>query len=256
MSKLFLKAIINTLVGIFAAAVVAWSVITLAFPSALVTVTSNMGWTRVSAWYAASSYVRTRDLNDLAQAVDMSINIVATKKGKIEQGENVKITDDDYKQVVKYCSILIRMDGFDEFCSSRDSQSAEESQTEVAEGTCKNYYYTALVEAYYNTGYKTEALKLAALSLSESTAGITSSSAIAVLSYQAIEASDANLCAKILAEMENSSVERNEQYESIASALSAAAGITDSSSNEEIVGGENAEESDGGSEEQGDGTEE
>jgi len=223
MSKLFVKAIVNTLVGIFAAAVVAWAVITLAFPSALVTVTANMGWTRVSAWYAASSYVRTRDLNDLAQAVDMSINIVATKKGKIEQGENVKIADDDYKQVVKYCSILIRMDGFDEFCTSRDNQSAEETQTEVAAGTCKNYYYAALVEAYYNTGYKTEALKLATLSLNEtSSVGITSSSAICVLSYQAIGASDAELCAKILAELQNSSVEHNEQYESIVAALSSA----------------------------------
>lgn len=220
MTKVFVKAIVNTLVGIFAVAVVTWAIITLAFPSALVTVTSNMGWTKVSAWYAASSYVRTRDLDDLAQAVDMSINVVATKKSKIARGESVTISDDDYQQIVKYGGMLLRQEGFEEFCTERDG---EESLTA---GTSKNYYYTAMVEARYNTGYKKDALQLAVQALNE-TGSFSSSGAMAVLSYLAIDASDADWCARIKTEMENSSVEHNEEYETILAALSAAAGGSD-----------------------------
>lgn len=222
MTKVFVKAIINTLVGIFAVAVVAWAVITLAFPSALVNVTSSMGWTRVSAWYAASSYVRTRDLNDLAQAVDMSISSA------------------DYHQVVKYGGMLLRQDGFEEFCTERDSAPLtddngnplynDDGTPKTSEpGTYKKHYYNAMVEARYNTGYKTDALELAVTALNE---GITDSSGevtysgevIYYLAYIVIDASDADWCARIKTELEKSSVEHDEKYETIISALAAMSG--------------------------------
>lgn len=217
MQKVFIKAIINTLVGIFAAAVLTWAVITLAFPSSLVTVTANMGWTKVSAWYAASSYVRTRDLNDLALAVDMSINVVNVKKGKIELGDkSVTITKDDYGQVRKYCSILIRQDGFEDFCAERDG----DEENEDYGGSTKNYYYTSLVEAYYNTGYKTDALARAILMLKEDDGVIDGSSAIFLLTYQAVSNDDVDFCKMIQSELSKSNVEENEVYTTLVKALS------------------------------------
>lgn len=217
MQKVFIKAIINTLVGIFAAAVLTWAVITLAFPSSLVTVTANMGWTKVSAWYAASSYVRTRDLNDLALAVDMSINVVNVKKGKIELGDkSVTITKDDYGQVRKYCSILIRQDGFEDFCAERDG----DEENEDYGGSTKNYYYTSLVEAYYNTGYKTDALARAILMLKEDDGVIDGSSAIFLLTYQAVYNDDVDFCKMIQSELSKSNVEENEVYTTLVKALS------------------------------------
>lgn len=228
MQKVFFKAIINTLVGIFAAAVVTWAVITLAFPSTLITPTANMGWTSVSAWYAASSYVRTKDLNDLALAVDMSINVVATKKGKIEMGEeDVTITQDEYKQIVKYCSILIRQDGFEEFCSSRDEEEAAANGTEVAEGTNKDYYYTALVEAYYNTGYKTEPLERAIIALQQSKSGLEGTNAIIVLVTQAAAANDADYCKLIKTELINLKLEETDKYAALMDKLNSVTGETD-----------------------------
>lgn len=217
MQKVFIKAIINTLVGIFAAAVLTWAVITLAFPSSLVTVTANMGWTKVSAWYAASSYVRTRDLNDLALAVDMSINVVNVKKGKIELGDkSVTITKDDYGQVRKYCSILIRQDGFEDFCAERDG----DEENEGYGGSTKNYYYTSLVEAYYNTGYKTDALARAILMLKEDDGVIDGSSAIFLLTYQAVSNDDVDFCKMIQSELSKSNVEENEVYTTLVKVLS------------------------------------
>jgi len=223
MQKVFIKAIINTLVGIFAAAVLTWSVITLAFPSSLVSITANMGWTKVSAWYAASSYVRTRDLSDLALAVDMSINVVNVKKGKIELGDkSVTVTKDDYGQVRKYCSILIRQDGFENFCTERDADEANESY----EGTTKNYYYTSLIEAYYNTGYKTDALSRAILLLKENDGVIDGSSAIFLLSYQAVAVNDVDFCKMIEKELssDDMTVKENDVYTALIKALKSVTG--------------------------------
>lgn len=226
MQKIFFKAIINTLVGIFAAAVIMWAVITLAFPSTLITPTANMGWTSVSAWYAASSYVRTKDLNDLALAVDMSITVVENKKVKIALGEDVTITHDEYKQVVKYCSILVRQDGFEAFCLERDEEEAANNGTEVTSGANEDYYYTALVEAYYNTSYRTEALARATLALRESSNGLDGTNAIIVLITQAAEANDADFCKLIKNELLNLELEQTDKYTAIMGILDGVIGDT------------------------------
>jgi len=221
MQKIFIKAIINTLVGIFAAAVITWAVVTLAFPSSLVTPTANMGWTKVSAWYAASSYVRTKDLDDLALAVDMSINVVATKKAKIAQGENVTISEDDYKQVVKYCSILVRQEGFEEFCKERDESASTEASTSAG---AKDYYYTSLTEAYYNTGYKRESLARALIALQESSNGLDGTNAMTLLVSQAVEAQDVEFCKLIRTDLMNADAEKTEKYNSLIASLTAVIG--------------------------------
>lgn len=227
MQKVFFKAIINTLVGIFAAAVITWAVVTLAFPSTLITPTANMGWTRVSAWYAASSYVRTKDLNDLALAVDMSINVVATKKGKIALGENVTISQDEYKQVVKYCSILVRQDDFEAFCTERDEEEAEKSGVSAEEVASKDYYYTSLVEAYYNTGYRTESLARALLALEESTSGLDGTDAITILITQSAQANDVDFCKLIKKELVNLNLEQTDKYVALIGILNGVTGETD-----------------------------
>lgn len=226
MQKVFFKAIINTLVGIFAAAVIMWAVITLAFPSTLITPTANMGWTSVSAWYAASSYVRTKDLNDLALAVDMSITVVENKKVKIALGEDVTITQDEYKQVVKYCSILVRQDGFEEFCTERDEEEAANNGTEVSEGANKDYYYTSLVEAYYNTNYRTEALARAVLALKESKSGLDGTNAITILITQAVQANDADFCKLIKSELANLNLKESDKYTALIGMLDGVIGDT------------------------------
>ncbi len=171
MSKLIAKTILNTLLGILAGVVLIWGVISLAFPGLLVEPTKNMGMIKVSAWYAASSYVRTGDLDDLAEATEMCI-----------------YTSNE-KQIVKYGSIFIRMDGFDEYCASRN---------ETYGSDYKQYIYGHLSVSYYHLGQADKAVETAFSALPET---FESNNAVYALTLEALSAKDKETCILIRQEL-------------------------------------------------------
>lgn len=189
MPKLVLKTILNTLLGIIAGLVLVWGIISLFFPKCFVDITYKMGMEKVSAWYAASSYVRTRDLSDLAMATEMSV-----------------YAGND-KQVVKYGGIFIRMDGFDDYCEEQDKSAATGTSYSY-----KQFIYGHLSVSNYKLGDKNTAIKTAFTAIPENLDGNT---AIFMLVIEAVESDDRDSCLLIRQELVDSDVEKTSYYDTI-----------------------------------------
>ncbi len=204
MSKMILKTILNTLLGIFGGFALVWGIISLAFPSFFISFFYDLGMYKASAWYAASSYVRSKELDDLAVATEMSI-----------------IAEYD-RQVVKYGEIFVRMDGFDEFCAVQDENTGNKSNYE-------QWIYGQISVSYYRMGNEEKALETAFRKVPET---LEAYSAISALSYEFLgkeeedfTAADKELCEDVLENLEGLEIERTKYYEQLVSWLKDRCGI-------------------------------
>lgn len=162
MKKLILKTILTSLLGVLAGLTLVWGIISLAFPGMLVKPFLNIGMEKTSAWYAASSYIRTHDLEDLADATEISIRA----------GND--------KQVAYYGNIFIHRDGFDKFC-------AEKEKDETVTFDYKQFICGQVAVAYYRLGENERAFETAFYAIDQTFDG---DNAVAVLAETVIYKQD------------------------------------------------------------------
>jgi len=211
MRKVMLKTILTTLLGVLTALVLVWGIISLAAPGVLVEPTHNMGMNKVSAWYATSSYIRTRDIGDLYDAVLYSA-----------EAEN-------YKEVIKYGTIMINRDGFEEYCAER---TIEDKELNYHSDT-KQYVYSCIAISQYRLGEDETAVKTALKDLDDEFDG--NNAVTDLLNFVLSDTSDRDRSAKtarlIISELKSEGMaakySSSEEYLAYISECEEKAGISD-----------------------------
>lgn len=192
MKKLIWKTILTTVLSVLAALTLVWGIISLAAPSLLVKPFLNIGMKKVSAWYAASSYIRTHDLEDLASATEISIDAK------------------NDKQVAYYGNIFVHRDGFDEYCAKRN------------EAGYKQYICGQVAVAYYTLGENDDAFKTAFFALGST---FEEHNAVDELAKRAMANKDTSLCTVIYHQLETYSFADSAYYDSLMGVLKSEANL-------------------------------
>lgn len=102
LGKLIGKTVCATLALLLAVFLFLYGICSLFFPSLMMTVSDSLGLEKTNATYSIRLYEKTGELSDLASAIERCYFV-----GK-------------YQEVVKYGTILLADDGYEEFCEEQD----------------------------------------------------------------------------------------------------------------------------------------
>ncbi len=127
MKKLILKTVLITLACVIGLLAILFGVFAIFFPSILAKTADNLGNYDVAIHYYEKQYQKTEDLDDLF--------VLCQKLDVKESPESAK----------EYLSIMVRSDGFVDFCLEQDKISAEDI-------ACGEYLTSKYVCAIYECG--------------------------------------------------------------------------------------------------------
>lgn len=174
MSDIVAKTILKTVLGIVGIICAVLIVMSLGFPQHMASACENVGAYNLATGYASLRYAYTGSAEDLNRCACDSI--LAENDGNI----------------VKYCGSLVEDDGFEDICLANNSDKYDYRQ----------YIYSKLAVAKYNTGDKEGALSAVDEALS-GVEGFPEGNALASLATAVAEANDPETAAQLLAKLGN-----------------------------------------------------
>jgi len=171
MKKLIIRTAIITFVSALVIAAAVFGICSLAAPAAMMKFTASLGWTGASGDYAYSAYEKTGELSYLAYACDAADR---TNGGK----------------AVERYEILIKAEGFDEYCKQED----ERTSSEHIKGTYSQYVSGRYACVLYREGDTEKAIETAAAAVKEE---FPENNAVIALSTEIIGNKDKAACGKL-----------------------------------------------------------
>lgn len=172
MGKVIFKTALKALAAVLAALLIAFAVMSLAFPRTMAGIFESLGEYSFATGYASLSYTYTGDAEDLARCVDDSV--LGYNDGNI----------------VGYGESLIAHEKFDEVCVNRDTANG-------LSFSYKQFVYGNIAAAKYRTGDKDGGVETAKAAL-EGEEGFPSGNAYITLSLAVIKAGDGATAQKVL----------------------------------------------------------
>lgn len=182
LGKLIAKTALVTLACILALALLLFGVFSLFFPSVMVSVTNGLGMDSACASYSISVYKHTKDVGDLAVAVER--NYYAEK----------------YGDAAEYGSILINSEQFSDYCSAVDEKNGgvQGSASSRIEGTSAQYFIGIVAVSQYREGISA-AIDTAFGALGNN--AFEKGNAVVFLSSVAMASEDREFCSEILSRL-------------------------------------------------------
>lgn len=172
LSKIIVKTILKTVLGLVAVLAVAFLIMSLGFPQTMAGICEKTGAYNLATGYASLRYAYTGSAEDLDRCA----------------GDSILAGNDE--NIVKYCGSLVKEDEFTEICLKYEGN-----------GDYRQYVYSKLAAAQYRTGDKEGALASAQEAL-EGVGGFPAGNAIAALATEVAEARDKDTASKLLAVIE------------------------------------------------------
>lgn len=179
MNNVIFKTALRVLAALVTLAVIAYVVLTFCFPRIMGQVCKSFNNYQLSTWYYSLSFSYTGEVQDIATCVENSIIV----------GNN--------QDIVTYGDRLFAVREFDEYCTERDSEFADGEYSSVTT-SYKQYIVSNVAISKYALGNFDSALSCATLAMTED---FPRPNALALLSLEAVEASDTQSAAKLLNEM-------------------------------------------------------
>ncbi len=189
MGKLVTKTALITLACFLAFVLILFGVLSLIFPSVMLTITDHLGMEKASTSYAVSVYNRTGEIEDLAEVVEYGY------------------ASQTWKVVSEYGDRFISKKDFRKFCEKKDhyaqigNSPAEQGNENSGEWISYSQYYTSIIsEAQYRVGNKKESIRTAFLMNRDQ---FSSNNAVMFLSVIAMDAKDYDFTGQILNELKS-----------------------------------------------------
>lgn len=191
MAKLILKTAAVTLAAIVSVALIVFGIVSLAFPSAMVTFTDKLGMESAAAYYSVSVYDKSGEIGDLAEAVERSYNAK------------------HYRDAAEYGNLLLGNEDFLTYSASRDASDSDSGLSDITGGYAQ-YARGIVCSAEYFTGKKEAALKTAFGGLN---GNFPKNNAVVYLTATAQSEDDREFCEEIAEELAKISPEAEEDAE-------------------------------------------
>lgn len=170
LGKVIFKTALKALAAVLAALIIAFAVMSLAFPRTMAGIFESLGDYAFATGYASLSYTYTGDPEDLARCVDDSM--LAYNDGNI----------------ISYGESLIQHEKFGEICAARDEAIEDFDYRQVVYGN--------VAAAKYRTGDKNGAIQTAQSALEDGT--FPAGNAFGTLALAVIKADDGETAQKII----------------------------------------------------------
>jgi len=107
LQKVILKTALKTLLGIFIALILAFTVASLGFPRSMAKMFENWEWYAFSTGYYSLAYSYRGDIDDLAKCAENSI------------------LDENDSKIIKYCEKLLAHEDFEGLCERKKNMFGE-----------------------------------------------------------------------------------------------------------------------------------
>jgi len=131
LNKIILNVALKTIAVVISIIILTLSVLTMFTPLTLADLNKKLGNNTLAASFTIIEYNRNKDINDLAEIIELSIS------------------EERYTRILKYSDLLIKHTQFEQFCNFKDNRGNNNIYASY-----KQFIYGWNITALYNKGQK------------------------------------------------------------------------------------------------------